>query len=69
VFDFVERPFLKGREKDAKMCIITEEGCWSLFMLCPTLCFGKVLMKDKIVWKKVEEFYVGRIRWLCINPL
>jgi hypothetical protein len=39
VFDCVEWKFLKGREKDAKMCIITDEKRWSLFMLCPTLCF------------------------------
>lgn len=31
--------------------------------------FEKVFMKKNKYMEKVEEFYVGRIRLLCINPL
>jgi hypothetical protein len=56
-------------ETTAKMYIITEEGGWSPFVLCPTVYFLNGVHEKKNCVEKVKEFYTGGIRQLCINPL
>jgi len=70
VFDCVKlRGHFWKEERKMQKCVSLQMKDAGHCLCCAQLSvFEKVFIKKNCM-KKVEEFYVGRIRQLCINPL